>query len=102
LPVNAHEALTVAGAAGRMRVFDFSFGVTQTYTVWSVVIGGTFLMMSYFGTDQSQAQRYLTAKSTDEARRALLMSAYWKIPLQELILLIGVLVFVFYVYEPTP
>ncbi len=102
LPVNADDALAIAGAAGRTRVFDFSFDVNQTYTFWSGIIGGTFLMLSYFGTDQSQAQRYLTARSPDEARSALLMSAYWKIPLQALILLIGVLVFVFYVFQTPP
>ncbi len=59
-------------------------------------------MLSYFGTDQSQVQRYLTAKSVDEARSSLLMSAYWKIPLQALILLVGVLVFVFYLFTPAP
>ncbi|MFQ6045332.1 MAG: sodium:solute symporter, partial [Gemmatimonadales bacterium] len=63
LPVNPDEALRIAGATGRLRVFDFSFDVNQTYTFWSGVIGGTFLMLSYFGTDQSQVQRYLTAKS---------------------------------------
>jgi len=83
-------------------VFDFSFTLNETYTFWSGLIGGTFLMMSYFGTDQSQAQRYLTARSVDEARSSLLMSAYWKIPLQALVLLIGVLVFVFYQFERPP
>jgi solute:Na+ symporter, SSS family len=102
LPVNPDAALRIAGAAGRMQVFDFSFDLTKTYTFWSGVIGGTFLMLSYFGTDQSQAQRYLTARSTDEARSALLMSAYWKIPLQALILTIGVLIFVFFVFEKPP
>jgi Na+/proline symporter len=102
LPVSAHDALTIAGAAGRMRTFDFSFTLNETYTFWSGVIGGTFLMLSYFGTDQSQAQRYLTARSVDEARSALLISAYWKIPLQALILLIGVLVFVFYIFRDQP
>jgi SSS family transporter len=102
LPVSPVEALTVAGAAGRVRVFDFSFSLTNTYTFWSGVIGGTFLMLSYFGTDQSQVQRYLTARSVDEARSSLLMSAYWKIPLQALVLLIGVLVFVFYVFTRPP
>jgi SSS family solute:Na+ symporter len=102
LPVNPDAALRIAGAAGRMQVFDFSFDVTKTYTFWSGVIGGTFLMLSYFGTDQSQAQRYLTARSTDEARSALLMSAYWKIPLQALILTIGVLIFVFFVFQKPP
>jgi hypothetical protein len=94
IPVPAGDALAIAGAAGRLRTFDFSFSLTNTYTVWSGLIGGTFLMLSYFGTDQSQVQRYLTARSVDEARSSLLMSAYWKIPLQALILL-GVLVFVF-------
>jgi SSS family solute:Na+ symporter len=102
LPVNPDDALRIAGAAGRMRVFDLSFSLNETYTFWSGVLGGTFLMLSYFGTDQSQAQRYLTARSVDEARSALLMSAYWKIPLQALILLIGVLVFVFYVFQSSP
>jgi SSS family transporter len=102
LPVAPDDALRVAGAVGRLRIFDFSWDVTQTYTFWSGVIGGTFLMLSYFGTDQSQVQRYLTARSVDEARTSLLMSAYWKIPLQALVLLVGVLVFVFYVFRTPP
>ena len=102
LPVNPHDALRIAGSAGRLRTFDFSFNLTQTYTFWSGILGGTFLMMSYFGTDQSQAQRYLTARSVDEARSSLLMSAYWKIPLQALVLMIGVLVFVYYTFQPSP
>ena len=102
LPVGADEALSLAGAAGRMRAFDFSFDVNQTYTFWSGLIGGTFLMLSYFGTDQSQVQRYLTARSVPEARSSLLMSAYWKIPLQILVLLIGVLIFVYYLFQAPP
>jgi SSS family solute:Na+ symporter len=102
LPVSPAEALHIAGAAGRLRVYDFSFSLTNTYTFWSGVIGGTFLMLSYFGTDQSQVQRYLTARSVDEARSSLLMSAFWKIPLQALVLLIGVLVFAFYVFSRPP
>ncbi|MGZ8375894.1 MAG: sodium:solute symporter [Gemmatirosa sp.] len=102
IPVPADDALAIAGAAGRLRVFDLSFNLTDTYTLWSGIIGGTFLMLSYFGTDQSQVQRYLTAKSVDEARSSLLMSAYWKIPLQALILLVGVLVFVFYQFHEPP
>ena len=66
------------------------------------MIGGMFLMLSYFGTDQSQVQRYLAAKSVDEARTSLLISAYWKIPLQALVLLVGVLVFVFYQFHKQP
>ncbi|MEK7381297.1 MAG: sodium:solute symporter, partial [Gemmatimonadota bacterium] len=102
LPVSPVEALTIAGATGRLQAFDFSFTLTETYTFWSGVLGGTFLMLSYFGTDQSQVQRYLTARSVDDARSSLLMSAYWKIPLQALILLIGILVFVFYLFQAPP
>ncbi len=102
LPVPLDDALRVAGATGRLRVFDFSFSLTETYTFWSGILGGTFLMLSYFGTDQSQVQRYLAARSVDEARGSLLMSAYWKIPLQALILLVGVLVFLFYTFSPAP
>jgi SSS family transporter len=102
IPVSPSTALHIAGATGRLRVFDFSFSLTNTYTFWSGIIGGTFLMLSYFGTDQSQVQRYLAAKSVDEARTSLLISAYWKIPLQALVLLIGVLVFVFYQFEKPP
>lgn len=102
MPVSPDHALAVAGAAGRMQVFDFSLDLTKTYTFWSGILGGTFLMLSYFGTDQSQVQRYLTARSVDEARSSLLMSAYWKIPLQALILLIGVLIFAFFVFRPSP
>ncbi len=102
MPIPTTEALEVAGAAGRLKVFDFSFDLTNTYTFWSGILGGTFLMLSYFGTDQSQVQRYLTASSVDEARSSLLMSAYWKIPLQALVLLVGVLVFVFYLFQAPP
>ncbi|HEX4936868.1 MAG TPA: sodium:solute symporter, partial [Gemmatimonadaceae bacterium] len=102
IPVSPDAALRVAGAAGRMRPFDFTFDLSQTYTFWSGILGGTFLMLSYFGTDQSQVQRYLTARSVPEARSSLLMSAYWKIPLQVLVLLVGVLVFVFYTFNQGP
>ncbi len=102
MPIPLDDALHIAGAAGRLQVFDFSFDFSKTYTFWSGILGGTFLMLSYFGTDQSQVQRYLAAKSVDEARSSLLMSAYWKIPLQALILLTGVLVFLFYLFQPAP
>jgi SSS family transporter len=102
LPVSPDGALRLAGAAGRVEVFDFSFDLTKQYTFWSGIIGGTFLMLSYFGTDQSQVQRYLTARSVNEARSSLLMSAYWKIPLQAAILLMGVLIFVYYLFQPAP
>jgi len=102
LPVRPDDALRIAGATGRLDIFDFSFDINETYTFWSGLIGGTFLMLSYFGTDQSQVQRYLAARSVDEARTSLLMSAYWKIPLQALVLLVGVLVFVYYIFQPSP
>ena len=102
IPVHPDQALQLAGAAGRMRIFDFSFNLNETYTFWSGILGGTFLMLSYFGTDQSQVQRYLTAKSVDEARSSHLISAYWKIPLQALVLLVGVLVFVYYLFVTPP
>ena len=95
-------ALKVAGAAGRLNAVDFQFDVTQTYTFWSGLLGGLFLMLSYFGCDQSQVQRYLTAKSEDEGRHSLMMSAFFKIPLQALVLLTGVLVFVFYLFNAPP
>ena len=102
MPVSPGEALHIAGATGRLQVFDFSFNINETYTFWSGLIGGTFLMLSYFGTDQSQVQRYLAAKSVNAARTSLLMSAYWKIPLQALVLLVGVMVFVYYQFQPPP
>lgn len=102
MPVSPDEALHIAGATGRLKVFDFSFNINETYTFWSGLIGGTFLMLSYFGTDQSQVQRYLAAKSVGAARTSLLMSAYWKIPLQALVLLVGVMVFVYYQFQAPP
>ncbi len=95
-------ALRIAGAAGRLQTFDFSFDLTNQYTFWSGTIAALFLFCSYFGTDQSQVQRYLTTPSVDAARESLLMSAYWKIPLQGLVLLVGVLMFLFFIYTPSP
>ena len=89
--VGVVQALRIAGAAGRLQTFDFSFDLTNQYTFWSGTIAALFLFCSYFGTDQSQVQRYLTTPSVDAARESLLMSAYWKIPLQALVLLVGVL-----------
>jgi Na+/proline symporter len=96
------QALKIAGATGRMQTFDFSFDLTNQYTFWSGTIAALFLFCSYFGTDQSQVQRYLTTSSVDEARSSLLMSAYWKIPLQALVLLVGVFMFLFYLFTPAP
>jgi solute:Na+ symporter, SSS family len=96
------QALDLAGATGRLNAVDFRFAPQERYTFWSGMIGGMFLMLAYFGCDQSQVQRYLTAKSIDEARQSLLMSAFVKIPLQFLILASGVLVFVFYLFQTPP
>src|SRR3989442_8532793 len=100
--VSFTQALHLAGATGRLKAIDFRFDPSQTYTFWSGMIGGLFLMLAYFRCDQSQVQRYLTAKSIDEARQSLLMSAFVKIPLQILILTTGVLVFVFYLFQAPP
>src|SRR4029450_4289997 len=87
---------------GRLHAIDFRFSLSETYTFWSGMIGGLFLMRSYFGCDQSQVQRYLPAEPLDEARQSLMMSAYVKIPLQLLVLTSGVLVFVFYLFHTPP
>jgi Na+/proline symporter len=100
--VSVARALHIAGAAGRMNTIDFHFNVRQTYTFWSGIIGGLFLHLSYFGCDQSQVQRYLTAKSLNQARHSLLMSAFVKIPLQVLVLMVGVFMFLFYVFNQPP
>lgn len=100
--VSLGDSLRLAGAAGRLDALDFTFDLNQTYTFWSGTIGGLFLMLSYFGCDQSQVQRYLTAKSVDEGRESLLMSAFAKIPLQALVLLTGVLTFAFYLFTQPP
>ena len=100
--VSLGGALHLAGATGRLTTVDTTFDLKQTYTLWSGLVGGLFLMLAYFGCDQSQVQRFLTAKSVDEGRTSLLMSAFVKIPMQFLILLVGVLVFVFYQFERPP
>ena len=100
--VGLGDAMHLAGAARRVTAIDFSPDPRETYTFWSGLLGGLFLMLGYFGCDQSQVQRHLTADSVDAARRSLLMSAYWKIPLQALILLTGVLVFVFHLFNAPP
>ncbi len=100
--VGLGEALHIAGATGRLTTIDFQFDLNETYTFWSGLIGGLFLMLGYFGCDQSQVQRYLTAESVNAGRHSLLMSAFVKIPLQALILLTGVLVFTFYLFQAPP
>jgi len=96
------EATTVAGGFGKLEAIDFSLNPDTRYTVWSGILGGVFLSLSYFGTDQSQVQRYLTGTSLRESRLGLMFNAVFKIPMQFFILLLGALVFVFYQFERPP
>jgi Na+/proline symporter len=96
------NVIDIAGATGKMQVLDFSFDLENRYTVWTGLIGGTFLMLSYFGTDQSQVQRYLSGKSMKEMQMGLLFNGLLKVPMQFFILLVGVMVFVFYQFNPSP
>jgi len=96
------KAISIAGKMGRTNAIDFKFDWQNPYTVWSGLIGGFFLQLSYFGTDQSQVGRYLTGSSVSQSRLGLLMNGLVKIPMQFLILLIGVLVFAFYQYNRPP
>ena len=96
------ESLRLADALGKLDVIDTSWDPNDKYTLWSGLIGGFFLQLSYFGTDQSQVQRYLSGQSMQQARQGLWMNGALKIPMQFFILLTGVLVFVFYLFHPTP
>ncbi len=100
--VGLSKAVHIAGKMGRTNAIDFTFDWNNQYTVWSGLIGGFFLQLSYFGTDQSQVGRYLTGASVNQSRLGLLMNGILKIPMQFLILLIGVLVFAFYQYNQPP
>ncbi|HRH65782.1 MAG TPA: sodium:solute symporter [Bacteroidia bacterium] len=96
------ESLKVAGKMGKLNVIDFKFDLKNQYNVWSGLIGGLFLMLSYFGTDQSQVGRYLSGKSIGQSRLGLLFNGVIKIPMQFSILLIGALLFVFYQFHQPP
>ena len=96
------DALTVAGGFKKLQAVDFSVDVNRRYTFWSGLLGGLFLSLSYFGTDQSQVQRYISGASLRESRLGLMFNAVFKIPMQFFILLLGVLVFVFYQFERPP
>ncbi|MBK5192693.1 MAG: sodium:solute symporter [Flavobacteriaceae bacterium] len=96
------NALQIAGANGKLDVLDFSFDFNNRYTFWSGIIGGTFLALSYFGTDQSQVQRYLTGRSVREMQLGLIFNGILKVPMQFFILLVGVMVFVFYQFNLAP
>lgn len=96
------KALAIAGKTGKLDVIDFSLDPNNRYTFWSGVTGGLFLALSYFGTDQSQVQRYLSGKSVRESQMGLIMNGFLKVPMQFFILLVGVMVFVFYQFETSP
>jgi Na+/proline symporter len=96
------KALDIAGASDKMKILDFSFDLDNRYTVWSGLIGGTFLALSYFGTDQSQVQRYLAGKSVKEMQMGLIFNGLLKVPMQFFILLVGIMVFVFYQFNASP
>ncbi len=100
--VSFTKAIDIAGSNGRMEILDFSFDLENRYTVWSGLIGGTFLALAYFGTDQSQVQRYLSAKSVKEMQMGLIFNGLLKVPMQFFILLVGIMVFVFYQFNPPP
>ncbi len=102
LDITFSKALEIAGASGKMEILDFSFDFNNKYTFWSGIIGGSFLALSYFGTDQSQVQRYLSGKSMKEMQMGLIFNGLLKIPMQFFILLVGVMVFVFYQFNSSP
>lgn len=96
------NAMHIAGANDKMNILDFSFDPENRYTFWSGITGGFFLMLSYFGTDQSQVGRYLSGKSDRESQMGLIMNGFLKVPMQFFILLTGVMVFVFFQFYPVP
>ncbi len=102
LDITFTKALEIAGANGKMDILDFSFDFDNRYTFWSGIIGGTFLALSYFGTDQSQVQRYLSGSSVKQSQMGLIFNGLLKVPMQFFILLVGVMVFVFYQFNASP
>lgn len=100
--IGLRDAIKGAGAAGKMNLINWKWDLSNRYTVWSGIIGGLFLSLSYFGTDQSQVGRYLGGKSLSEIRLGLLFNGFFKIPMQLLILFVGVLMFVFFNLNPMP
>jgi len=100
--ISVIDAAYIAGKMGKLNAIDFSFNLSDRYTFWSGIIGGTFLMLSYFGTDQSQVARYLAAKDITQSRMGLLVNGLVKIPMQFIILFIGAMVFVFFQFVTPP
>lgn len=96
------DAVGIAGKMGKLNVVDFEFDLSNRYNFWSGMIGGVFLFLSYFGTDQSQVQRYLSGKSLTESRLGLLFNGILKVPMQFLVLFVGILVFIFFQFSKPP
>lgn len=96
------DAVDVAGNMGKLNIVDFEFDLSNRYNIWTAMLGGTFLFLSYFGTDQSQVQRYLSGKSLTESRLGLLFNGVFKVPMQFMILFVGVMVFIFYQFNNAP
>jgi|TARA_B110000037_G_scaffold159790_1_gene180384 Na+/proline symporter len=100
--ITLSDAVDIAGNMGKLNVVDFEFDLSNRYNIWSALLGGTFLFLSYFGTDQSQVQRYLSGKSLTQSRLGLLFNGIFKVPMQFAILFIGIMVFVFYQFNDAP
>src|SRR6185369_76513 len=100
--VTVVDAVWLAGAVGKLNAVDLQVDWNNRYNIWSGLIGGTFLFLSYFGCDQSQVQRYLTGKSIAQSKLSLLFNAAAKIPMPFFILFVGAMVFVFYIFERPP
>ncbi|MCG8330083.1 MAG: sodium:solute symporter [Chitinophagales bacterium] len=100
--VSFGDAVGLAGKMGKLNVVDFEFNLSNRYNFWSGMLGGVFLFLSYFGTDQSQVQRYLSGKSLTESRLGLLFNGILKVPMQFLVLFVGILVFVFFQFQQPP
>ncbi|RXK49872.1 sodium:solute symporter [Aquirufa rosea] len=100
--IGMKESLQLAGKMGKINLIDWKFDINNRYTIWSGIIGGFFLQLSYFGTDQSQVGRYLTGHTANESKKGLLLNGFLKIPMQFFILLVGILVFVFYQFNQAP
>ncbi|MEO0734460.1 MAG: sodium:solute symporter, partial [Bacteroidota bacterium] len=96
------DAVGIAGKMGKLEIVDLEFDINDRYNLWSALLGGTFLFLSYFGTDQSQVQRYLSGKSLSESRLGLLFNGIFKVPMQFMVLFVGVMVFVFFLFTPPP
>ncbi len=100
--IGMDESLHIAGKLNKINLINWKFDLNDRYNIWSGIIGGFFLQLSYFGTDQSQVGRYLTGQSATESKKGLLLNGFLKIPMQFFILLVGILVFVFYQFNEPP